>query len=151
MQTRLKLEGVRDIDFMLRDMPKNVQRGVERAFWQVGQNLKRQVDYQVLRTPKTGKYYKKPNGRRYRSSAAGESHANVTGTLRKSAGASVGGMEMEFGYGGGRIRAPKYAAAIELGRLDGTIKARPTLANSVDEEIGSAVEFLGDYTVREMD
>lgn len=150
MPIQLKLQGHKGAREMLENMPANAQRGIERAFWRVGRDLKSEVDRQVLRTPKRGKVYK--IGRRFhRASAEGQSHANLSGTLRKSVGFTVGGGELVFGYGGGRIRAPKYAAAIELGRRDKTIKARPTLRHSIDNELGNTVEHLGHYVAEVLD
>ena len=146
MPIKLKLENHKGAAEMLDSMPANAARGVERAFWRVGRDLKAEVDRQVLRKPKTGRLYKVAGKRRrHRASAPEQSHANLSGTLRKSTGFKVGSKSMDFGYGAGRIRAPAYAQAIEFGRRDGLIKPRPTLRHAISEELGNTIEHLGHY------
>lgn len=74
----------------------------------------------IMRTPKTGRVYK-VRGIQRRASAPGEAPANQTRGL-------VGGISTRFdrprvtGY---VTSSAEYAAALEYGRLDGTIKERP--------------------------
>lgn len=110
-----------------------IRRGVRQGLFKFGNDVMETIDNEVLRTPKTGIVYivRTASGRRrrHRSSAPGESHANLTGALRKSKDYQMGGVEsIEVGY----LRdAPIYAKAIEFGNKKGTLKARPTIRTSI--------------------
>lgn len=121
----------------LENMPGNTRQSIRRGYFEYGKLWKKEVE-RATREPKTGKVYTRTSarGRRrtHRASAPGESHASDTGKLTKSAGWKVNGqLSMDLGYGADGKKVPIYAAAIELGRLDGTIAARPTIANAVDK------------------
>ena len=117
---------------------KRWSRRVLRQFWfRLGKDLKAEANRAVLdRGSKSGRVYivRGPSGRRRRhqASAPGQSHANLSGTLRKSISWKIQGThQMDFGYGLGTKPAPVYADAIELGRADGSIEPRPTIENAI--------------------
>lgn len=138
------------MDFLDNIAPRTVF-GVEKAFWRIGKDLKREADNEVLHGRKTGRVYFRRDSigrrRRHQASAAGESHANVTGTLRKSIGWRAQGLQLEYGYGAASLNAPVYARPIEKGGR--RVAARPTLQNSIDAQIRNAEEHLGAHVSRE--
>lgn len=113
------------------------EKAIRQAWFTTGDDLMRTANDDILKGKKTGRiYYRKtPSGRRkkHQSSAPGESHANMTGALRKSMGWKVRGHFLHFGYGQTKP-APDYADDIETGNK--FIKARPSLRNSVTKNIG---------------
>jgi hypothetical protein len=128
--------------FMKLQKLKPKSRKVIRASWfALGRDLKNEANKEILRTPKGGKTYliRTRGGRRKRhvASAPGESHANLSGKLRRSISWKIHGYSrMDFGYGfataaGGRT--PKYDAWIEDGTKDGRIKPRPSIENAVNK------------------
>jgi len=131
----------------LMDIPGMTRRAIRNAFFDLGKDLKAEINRAVLdKSEKTGRVYivRGPRGgrRRHKSSAAGESHANLGGDLRKSAGWLVHGTDsMDFGYGYAEGRtglgaAPDYDAAIEEGATfknrKGKIDPRPSVRNAVE-------------------
>lgn len=115
------------------------KRALRQAWFEVGRHLTREANREILKGRKTGRVYifRSPSGRRrrHRASAPGETHANLTGALRKSIGWKMTGARGgDFGYGvaGGSRTAPPYAGAIEFGRDDGTIAPRPSLLNAIN-------------------
>ena len=118
----------------LRGICGATRRAIRQTWYALGKDLKAAANQEILNGKKSGKLYIvhiKGRRRKHRASAPGESHANLTGKLRKSIGWKVHGSDkMDFGYGFTRS-APEYAAAIEFGRRDGTIEPRPSLDNAV--------------------
>lgn len=109
-----------------------VERQLRHALFDVGNYYKRSANNSILRGTKTGRVYKirtrSGRTRRHRSSARGESHANLTGALRRSIGWKVSGSKrLLFGYGVTQ-EAPIYAHNIEV------TKNRPSLKNAVKAE-----------------
>lgn len=129
------------------------EKGIRKAWFAVGQDLKRTADSNILKKPKSGRLYirKDRAGRRrkHRASAPNETHANMTGALRKSMGWKVHGAQMLFGYGVTR-EPPEYAAAIEFGTKDGRIKPRPSLQNAIEERKKNTEQYLGDTVLKEL-
>ena len=121
----------------IEDLPTAAHQVFRDGFFGYMQALKKEANKEILRKPKGGRtYYRRDKtGRRRRhiASAPGETHANMTGTLRRSLGWKVHGWQTaEFGYGissGKANKAPLYAGAIELGSRN--IKPRPSLRNAV--------------------
>lgn len=115
------------------------RRSIRHAWFELGKDLRAEANREILRKPKSGRVYvvRGRGGRRRRhvASAPGETHANLTGKLRRSIGWKVSGSDqMDFGYGvasTGRNAAPPYAPAIEFGRADGSIAPRPSLQNAI--------------------
>jgi len=122
------------------------KRGIRQGFFSLGKDLKATANEDILRKPKKGHTYivRGPSGRKRRhvASAPGESHANLSGKLRRSIGWKVSGAEnMEFGYGAGPDEAPDYADFVENGTS--RMAARPSLRNAVDKNIRNAeVHFI---------
>ena len=115
---------------------------IREGFFQTGAQLKRYANDKILRGIKTGRIYRIRQGnriKRHKSSAPGETHANLSGALRRSLGWKVSGHYLTFGYGvpkGNNSAAPVYASTIENGGR--FIRARPTLRNAVNANIGIA-------------
>ena len=108
------------------------QRAIRQGFFQLGRDLKDTANKEILRKPKSGHVYivrgLGSSRRRHVASAPGETHANLTGKLRRSLDWQVrGSTEMEFGYMAGVI--PEYAPFVEFGTS--RMAARPSLGNAV--------------------
>ena len=112
------------------------ERQLRHALFDVGDQFKRNANKEILHGQKTGRVYvRRIRGgrtRKHRASAPGETHANLTGELRRSIGWKVSGSRrLLFGYGITQD-APKYARAIEQGSK--TVKKRPSLKNAIEAE-----------------
>lgn len=126
---------------------KKTREAMRKSWFKVGDDLKREASRQVLdRGSKRGRVYliRGPGGvRRHRASAPGQSHANLSGRLRRSLSWKVQGSdELEFGYGVASsltTEAPDHAPFVEFGTRN--MKARPTLRNAIESE--------GERSVRE--
>lgn len=110
------------------------QRGMRQAWFKTGKDLMTESNKQILKKPKSGRIYRvrTRSGRfkRHRSSAPGQSHANLSGKLRRSRGWKVkGSTQLEFGYGVTK-KAPDYAEPVEKGSRN--MSARPTLLNTIN-------------------
>ncbi len=131
---RIKPEGVvaiKRIDLI----QWHTQRGMRHALFEIADDYTRTANFNILKEKKRGRTYlvRTRTGRqkRHRSSAAGQSHANLTGALRRSIGWKVrGSSQLEFGYGA-TSNTTKYARRIELG--GGNIKARPSLKIAIQQ------------------
>lgn len=116
-------------------LEKRTKLSIRHGFFKLAKDLKQTANKEMLRRPKGGRtYFRRIKGgrrRRHVASAPGETHANMTGTLRRSMGWRVRGhMSMEFGYGVDRgASAPDHADAIENG--SSRILARPSLRNAI--------------------
>lgn len=117
-------------------IPGGTARAIRQTWFRLGKDLRHEANKEILRTPKSGKVYmiKGPRGvRRHVASKPGETHANLTGKLRKSLSWKVRGTtQMSFGYGfsvAAGKEAPEYDFIIEFG--DAKIKARPSLLNAI--------------------
>ena len=115
----------------LTDAELKINRSLRQAWFAAGDDLKAEADRAVLANDKKGRLYIIKRGgrrRKHRASAPGQSHANLSGALRRSIGWKVRGRDLEFGYGVTRVKVP-YASFLE----DGTsrMQPRPTLANAV--------------------
>jgi hypothetical protein len=127
---------------ILSTLRPRTRESIRRTWFAVGRDLKNEANKEILRTPKSGTTYiirsKSGRARRHVASAPGETHANLSGDLRKSIGWKVHGAErMDFGYGFSTIestRSPEYDHVIEDGFQfkDGReIKPRPSIANAI--------------------
>jgi HK97 gp10 family phage protein len=140
----------------LRNLDRLTRSGIEHASWMSGRQLIRATSQEILRRPKGGRtYVRRTSGgsrRRHVASAPGETHANMTGTLRRSLSFSVNPSQLEFGYGVRRNDAPDYAEFVEFGTS--RMRARPSLQNGIrsqrrnfqanfDREIGKRLEGRG--------
>ena len=127
-------------------------RASRQAWFVLGKDLKAEANRAILAKNKTGRVYiiRSAGGRRrHRASAPGQSHANLTGELRRSLSWRVFGHDsMDFGYGA-RGGAPRYAKFVELGttRMD----PRPTLQNALDASARNAELAFVTNLFREFD
>lgn len=134
----IKLES-RSIPVMrkIRGAGQETVKAVRGAMFDSGHDLIKSANTAVLREVKTGRIYKvKTRGgrrRTHRASGAGQSHANLSGTLRRSLQFQLHGIKaIEFGYGASRSNAPEYAEFLEGGTSK--MAARPTLENALNRE-----------------
>lgn len=133
-------------------------RAVRRSFFELGDHLKRETSRDILdRASKRGRVYlisdRRGRRRRHRSSAPGQTHANLTGRLRRSLSWKVrGARSMDFGYGVSttkRNAAPEYDEHVEFGT--GRMAARPSIGNNVERHGSRRVEVdFGDALGRFM-
>ncbi len=137
----------------LDQLGERTRRGIRHGFFRLGKDLQAEANREMLRKPKGGRTYmvRGPSGRRRRhvASAPGETHANLTGTLRKSMGWKVrGSRSMEFGYGVSTKPAPEYADAIENGSKRNA--PRPSLGNAVTRNTRNAEKHFTNGILREV-
>lgn len=121
----------------LNKIRQKTQGSIRQAWFGLARDLEKEAKKEIKRTPKAGRTYfirtKSGRFRRHVASAPGETHANLTGRLRRSVSWKVHGYSrMEFGYGLATVasnRAPEYDIFVE----DGTnrMAPRPSIANTV--------------------
>lgn len=118
------------------NLKRLTKEAVEFAGYTSGQQLIKATSAEILRKPKGGRTYFRRDriGRRRRhiASAPGETHANMSGTLRRSLSFRVNSFELEFGYGVQKGDAPEYAASVEFGTRK--MAARPSLQNGIRDQ-----------------
>lgn len=125
---------------------KLTKRGLRQGMFKAGQGFINEANREILKGPKTGRIYvrrdRKGRRRRHMASAPGESHANLSGTLRRSLSFQLrGSSEIEFGYGvSSGKEAPEYAGFIEFGTTK--MKARPSLLNALNAEQGNTIQHF---------
>ncbi len=125
---------------------KLTRRGLRRGMSRAGQSLIAQANREILKGPKTGIIYIRRiaggRRRRHQSSAPGQSHANLTGTLRRSLSFQKHGTRaLEFGYGVSSGKdAPDYAKFVEFGTTK--MKARPSLKNALNSQQGNLTQHF---------
>lgn len=132
------------------------RRAVRQTWFGLGQDLRKEANREILRKPKGGNTYtvrSRTTGRprRHVASAPGETHANLTGDLRRSLSWKVHGHDsMDFGYGlvpGTGRNEPKYSAYVEFGTR--RMAARPSLANAIDATQADAEQHWEESMFRE--
>lgn len=110
--------------------------GVEFGAYTSAKELVKTTSAEILKKPKGGRVYVRRDraGRRRRhiASAPGETHANMTGRLRRSLSFKVNPRQIEFGYGVDKNDAPEYAEFVEFGTRRAA--ARPSLQNGIKSE-----------------
>ena len=121
------------------------QRSIRQGFFMLGKDLKATANKNILSKPKGGKVYvtRGPSGRRrrHRASKPNETHANLSGTLRKSLGWKVkGSQSMEFGYGI-VSPAPDYSKFVEFGTR--RMAPRPSLQIAINQTNRNAELYFG--------
>lgn len=115
---------------------KRTQFQVEKGLFAVGKVLLEELSRSFLKETKTGRVYRY-KGRRYRASAPGQAPANVSGTLRKSAGFEVQtGSQIAFGY----RDSQNYGRNLELGTK--RVKPRPALKNAMIAKINTNRDII---------
>lgn len=130
----------------IKNIPKLTRRGLRQGMFKVGQGLIAVANQEILKGVKTGIVYirrdKAGRRRRHLSSAPGETHANRSGTLRRSLSFQLrGSSEIEFGYGvSSGKEAPEYAKFVEFGTTK--MKARPSLKNTLNAEQGNMTQHF---------
>lgn len=114
------------------------RRSIRRTWFMLGRDLKAEANREILRRPKSGRTYiirTRSGRRRHVASAPGETHANLSGRLRRSISWKTHGTDsMDFGYGistASANPAPVYAPFVEFGT--GRMAARPSLENAIDK------------------
>jgi len=121
-------------------------RGVRAGMFESGNGLVKRANTNILSGIKTGRVYivRTAGGRKRRhiSSAPSETHANLTGTARRSLSYQLKGTHsLEFGYGVSSGKgAPEYVGWLEFGTRK--MKARPTLQNALKDERGNMVQHF---------
>lgn len=118
----------------VKDLDSLIQEGIRQGFLEFMRDLKHEANRAILKDPKTGRVYVRRDRagrrRRHKSSAPGESHANLTGVLRRSISFKVRGHDRAtFGYGALGDDAPVYARFVEFGTS--RMAARPSLRNAI--------------------
>ncbi len=139
----------------IKDFDKLTVAGIQYAAFISGKQLKTATSKEILRKPKSGRVYirRTASGRRRRhvASAAGETHANMTGTLRRSLSFRVNTTSLEFGYGVTKGNAPNYAKFVENGTrkmgprpslMNGIKATRRSFQNNFEREIGKRIGAL---------
>jgi len=148
MTVKFKQDRQNDRVFgVIKDIPKLTRRGLRQGMFKVGHSLIAVASRDILKGAKTGIVYirrdKAGRRRRHQSSAPGETHANRSGTLRRSLSFQLkGSSEIEFGYGvSSGKEAPEYAKFVEFGTTK--MKARPSLLNALNAEQGNMTQHFG--------
>lgn len=120
----------------MKKLRKLTTQGVEYAAYVSGKGLVKTTSAQILEKPKGGKTYiirtRSGRKRRHVASKAGESHANLSGKLRRSLSFKVDPNQLEFGYGVTKNDAPDYAGFVENGTRK--MQPRPSLKNGIKAE-----------------
>tara|TARA_R110000851_G_scaffold70529_1_gene157319 strand:- start:70 stop:537 length:468 start_codon:yes stop_codon:yes gene_type:complete len=132
---------------------KLTRKAVRSALYISGIGLKRNANTEILKKPKGGRTYIRKDRagrkRRHVASAPGETHANMSGTLRRSLGFKVGGRDqLEFGYGVENVPAPDYAEPVEFGSAK--MAARPTIQNAIKSERRNIINNIEHEVIRAM-
>ncbi len=130
-----KLEGIE----------KFTKRAVRQGMFKWARDLKSTANREILSKEKFGRLYliRGPSGRRrrHRSSAPGQTHANLSGALRKSIGWRVIGFDrLEFGYGVDGKDTPDYAPFVEFGTFK--MKPRPSIQNAINNTLSNAETYF---------
>ena len=130
----------------IENLQRLTRRGLRQGMFRAGQTLRAEASRAILNDPKTGIVYirrdRAGRRRRHQSSAAGETHANLSGTLRRSLSFQLrGSSEIEFGYGVSSGRsAPDYAGFVEFGTTK--MRARPSLLNALNSQQGNLTQHF---------
>ena len=116
---------------------ETTRRGLRQGMFRAGHTLIAAASTEILHGNKTGIIYvrrdRRGRRRRHQSSAPAETHANLSGALRRSLSFQLWGSQgIEFGYGVSGNSAPEYAPWIEFGTTK--MKARPSLLNALVAE-----------------
>ena len=120
----------------IKNIHKLTESAVKKAAYTSSRGLMKTTEKEILRKPKGGQvyYFRDRFGRRRRhvASAPGETHANMTGKLRRSLSFKVNPNQIEFGYGVDKNDAPFYGEFVEFGTSK--MAPRPSLLNGINAE-----------------
>ncbi len=125
------------------------KQGIRQGMFDSGHGLIKNASTEILRKPKSGHTYfirdKAGRVRRHVASAPGETHANLTGTTRRSLSFKLAGVtSFEFGYGvSGGVEAPDYAEELE--------STRPSLQNAIRSENQNMIQHFERQILRQFD
>lgn len=139
----VRLHGVRE----------SSRRAIRHAWFDLGKDLRSEANREILHGVKSGRLYRiRARGGRFRlhrASAPGQTHANLTGALRRSIGWKVHGHDsMDFGYGvATRGPEPRYAPFVEFGTF--RMAPRPSLMNAISATQGDAERAFQENLRRE--
>lgn len=127
--------------FRIKNLNRLTKAGIEHGSYVSGRGLVSSTSKAILARNKTGRIYRlrtaKGRRRTHRASAPGETHANLSGRLRRSLSFKVSPSTLEFGYGVTKQAAPEYAEWVEFGT--GRMKPRPSLQNGIKAETRNMV------------
>ena len=128
----------------IKGLKRKTHRSIRHGFFDLGKDLRQTASDNIIKRPKGGRTYiiRTRGGRRRRhvASKAGETHANLSGKLRRSLGWKVRGSKgMEFGYGVDQD-APEYAPFVEKGTR--RMGARPSLQIAIDQTTRNAENYF---------
>lgn len=114
-----------DVEKLILDM----EDAMETAVVDGAEAIKGNAINKILTGTKSGRIYVR-NGVSHQASAPGEAPANDTGRLAQSGRVEIDAAEIAADV----VFSTAYAAALEFGRLDGRIAARPYLRPALAEE-----------------
>lgn len=137
MSDAIGFEGDRRNSKALNKLTKisfKTEKAIRETWFLLGRDLKNEVRREIERAPKSGRtYFIRVNGgrlKRHIASAPGETHADLSRTLKDAAGWKVHGADrLDFGYGFDGP-TPEWDR-IEDG-FEG-VEARPSLENAVNK------------------
>ena len=127
-------------------LDKLTKRGIRQARFKIGHGLIGSASREILKGPKTGRVYirrdKIGRRRRHVSSAPGETHANRSGTLRRSLSFQLrGSHSMEFGYGVSSVKdAPDYDGFVGFGTTN--VESPPSLFKPNRADEGNTIQHF---------
>jgi len=117
---------------------KRAKEGIRAAFYDIGRDLRKDIRNDILFAPKSGRTYLvrlKGRIKRHKSSAPGETAANLTGKYFNSIDYNVkGSNQLEFGS---RVIHGKF---LEEGTR--RMKPRPGLGNSIRKKESEIEQYL---------
>lgn len=140
----MKVKGKKGNEKVLlsaKDIAGMTRSGIRQGMFQLGKDLRKTASRQILAKNKTGRTYLIRRGktrRKHRSSAAGESPANLSGAYRRSLNFKlIGSTRLIFGAGNSKV---DYAKWLEEGTKK--MDARPGLGNAVKSVQKNARQYF---------
>lgn len=138
----------------IKGIKQMTERGVQKAFYKIGSDLRRDARKEIRKKNKSGRLYRRTlNGRivLHRASAPGQYPANFTGSLASSIGYNtVGSNRLEFGSKtvftkGGKTKQLNYGKFLELGTSK--MQPRPFLLPTIKSNF-SKIETHFNYEIQ---
>lgn len=154
----------------LATVSQGYRQGIRRGWFQLGKDLKKEANREILHGKKTGHIYKAVGKKiaprrarrrfRHQASAPFETHANLSGDLRRSIGWKVEGFSTrKFGYGVSGRPTPEYAPFVEFGTFGEASRSgaqaarmfpRPSLENAIKARERKGIPSFVRYVGREI-